>query len=1005
MSITHRVALLASTMILGATATAQTANFAKHQFASGSSSTESFTPPYLTDGKVGPRNRWATGGGGRHRCNIFFGEAVPLQSVHVYSFGYDGVPLEGLTITYRNAQGQVVPVPGGSVAGNTDVAMNIVFSAPIVTDELRIAVDDNFARIDEIAAFPPNGGLGYALGTDVDLHLARQHRLAWTNASSTALGSTRRAAVDGYVNDTSVWQSSGIGPHTFELDLTDPPETSEPVSIRTETTPVLIGGVHLYSGLSDGTGIITAGRVQAFNDRSGLWSNVPGSTFENNTNGFLALTFDEPVETARFRLVANTPDPVVIRELVPLPPEPATPWPAGTSVTFSDTPDYRDFGDFLYTLEPNGNGLPMTSAGGGDLATVSPLDLRLRSHLQQYQILLDVGTDTYRIRNRVSGQCLAAEAASTAAGAAVIESDYTGMPHQRWRLEADGNGHLRFTNAYTGLALEATFDGQGATLEQQAQSSSPMQWWQATEADYFPKKGVGGFPFNADQFGVHWAYNWGKLGTDYPAAVDYWPMQWGSFFWDTWPELVPSWKRDGDPFMLMGYNEPDAESQSNVPVDSAISMWPRNEVTNTPLLGPAPVNPTNEWITAFMQGVDDNEMRVEYAAVHRYPGPDADNFINSLQNTYNLFGRELIVSEFSVVDWNDTNSWTNDRVYNFFIEVFWRMERLDFVRRWAMFVFTDDPSDPISDNRGEMLNADGTLTPEGKLFSAWDGDTTVRTDTPYYLHNEGQFKRPGTVAALSGPESLSLGDRTNDSAAYQWILEPAGQSGGVVIRSKLDGRLLAANGAQLELVDPATSSSAVVFTYTEAEHGWFHINHPASSQRLRISNDGFELASQSNAGDWTRWSFVPVFEGAPAPARGLTATELGLGEVFVSWLPHGFRDLASFVVARTDSSGNTVVLSDSVYNELFVDLVPAPGTYVYEVTAIGDTGASEVSASMPISIETCPADFNGDFAATPQDVVDLLLAVQSGLDYDADGQSSFLDVLSFLEVYDAGCTP
>lgn len=1000
-----RFALSLAALALAATADAQTANFAKLQLATGSGYTDSHSPLYLTDGKIGPRNRWATGGGGRHRCNVFFAEPVTLGSIHVYSFGYDGAPIDSFDVSYKNDLGLLVPLPGASISGNTDVGINIVFSQPITTEQLRINVGDAKAYIDEIAAFPPNGGAGYPLGTDVDMHLARQHRVASTLASSTAAGASRRAAVDGYVNETSYWQSSGSGPHNFELDITDPPETSNPVSIRVTTTPVLAGGMHIYTGLADGTGIIDRGRVQTFDENTGLWTTVPGSQFSSNTQGVIDLDFDSPVETANMRLVVDDLGTIIIREIVPLPPEPAgSAWPVGTSVTFADVPSYTDFGDFFYELEPGANGLLLSTDESGAASTLAPFTFGVRPHLQQYQILLDVGTDTYRVRNRVTGLCLAVEDASTLDGAAVIESDYSGMPHQRWRLESDGTD-IRFINAYSGLAMEAQFDGSGATLVQSSlDAGEPMQRWALTEADHFPKKGVGGFPLRAEEFGVNWAYNWGKNGGDYPTDVDYWPMQWGSFFWNEWPELVPEWKRNPEPYMLMGYNEPDGVEQSNVPVPSAVAMWPRNEATNTPLLGPAPVGGTNAWITDFMQQAEAEELRIDYAAVHQYPGPNPDSLMNNLANVYNQFGREIILSEFSVVDWSNTNNWNDDQVYNFFLEVFWRMEKLDYVRRWAMFVFTDDPTNNISDNRGEMLFADGTLTPEGKLFAAWDGDTTIRTDTPYYLHNEGQFKRPGAVEAGTGSSSIVLGDRTNDTVDYQWVLEPVNQSGLIRIRSALDGRLLAANGSNLELVEGDTTGPAIEFEYVEAEHGWFHIDHPGSNQRLRIS-DSLELSSQSNSGDWTRWRFVAVNGGLPAAPRGLTAVPITQGDVFVSWLPHGFRDLEAYALYRTDPDGSTHLIADDIYTESFQDVVPAPGTYVYQLTAIGDTGESAAAVSMPVSVEACPADFNGDFVATPQDVIDLLTAVEAGLDYNADGSSDFFDVTSFLEVYDAGCTP
>ncbi|MEO1583781.1 MAG: glycosyl hydrolase [Planctomycetota bacterium] len=990
------------------TASSQTVNFAKHQIATANAFADTDSPPYLTDGKIGPANRWVSRPGGRNRANVFFGEEVTLGSLHLYSFGYDGPPIAGFTVNYVNASGQTVPVPGGSVAGNTDPAINVIFTAPVTTSQLQIVVNDDTARIDEIAAFPPNAGAGFPLGTDVDLHLARQHRVASVTASSTAAGATRRAAVDGYVNDTSIWRSGPTGPHTLILDITDPPETSSPVSIRTETTPVVVGGVHIYTGLADGTGIIEAGRLQVFDDRSNAWTDIPGSAFTGNTSGFIDLDFTSPIETATFRLVASQFTEVVVREIVPLPVEvgPAAEWPEGTSVTMTDVPDYRTLGDEYYTLVAGGSSLPLTSGEAGLVSKLPEPTLYKQRLRQQYQILLDVGTDTYRIRNRVSGLCLAVEAASTAEAAPVIEAEYHGMPHQRWRIANDQAGAFQFVNAYTGLAIAATSADAGAQLVQEtARADRPLQWWTTTEADHFPKKGVGGFPLRADEFGVNWAYNWGKDGGDFPAKVDYWPMQWGSFFWDAWPELVPTWKRDGDPFMLMGYNEPDAESQSNVPVASALAMWPRNEATNTPLLGPAPVNSPNDWIDDFNAGADAAELRFEYSAFHAYPdNADAQGFINRLVNTYNAYGREVIVTEFSINDWDNSGNFNNDEAYNFFLEVFWRMENLDFLRRWAIFVWTDDPANPFSDNRGEVLNLDGSLTPVGELFAAWDGETTIRTDTPYYLHNRGWFSRIANVPAQAGTTALTLGDWLDTSEDFEWMLEPTGQNNDVVIRSVLDGRLLAANGTALELVNPETTGAGVTFSYTESQHGWFHIDHPATNQRLRINANALELSSIGNSGDWTQWRFAPVYQGEPGAPRGVQAADLGGGEVQISWDEHGFRDIESFAVYRSDMGGPMVLIDADVLEFSFTDIVPSPGTYSYEVVAIGDTGSSPAGVAPAVPVETCQADYNGDFIVNAQDTTDLVSAVEAGTDYNGDGNANFVDVIDFLRVFDAGCS-
>ncbi|MEM7756368.1 MAG: glycosyl hydrolase, partial [Planctomycetota bacterium] len=876
-------------------------------------------------------------------------------------------------------------------------AINLIFSAPITTTRLRLSFGDDVVRVDEVAAFPPNAGMGYPIGTDVNLHQGRQHRVARTPASSTAPGSMRRSIVDGFVNDTDYWLTDGNGPHTIELDVTDPPETAPP-TVRVTTSPMLIGGAHVYSGLSDGSSIVTVGKFQSYDEGSGLWTDIPGSNFANNTSTELEVTFAAPIESARIRFVAGDFGNVIVREIVPLPPRDGLGWPMGTSVTFAEKPDYRDMSDDFFALEPGSIGAALTAGDGGGV-TIEANEGVLS---QQYQVILTVGTDTYRIRNRATGECLAVDGASQSPGDLVVESPYSALPHQRWRMVGSGAA-VQFINAFSGLALSPQSALMGSPLVQQPPDAmDPLQLWTLNFQTHFAKKGNGGFPQNAALFDTQWAYNWGKDGSSYPINVDYWPMQWGSFFWDEWPEQSPEWQRNAEPLMLMGYNEPDAASQSNIPVETGIDMWPRLEAQDLPLLAPAPVGPTNSWITSFMDGVDDEEYRVEYTAVHWYASPNANNFINVLNNTRNTFGRDLIVSEFSVVDWNDTNGWDDDDNYNFFLEVFWRMELLPWVKRYAIFVFTDEPGNNISDNRGEMLYSDGLLTPAGKLFSAWDGDTVIRTDTQYHLHNKGRQQRIAAVPGGMGGGSLSLGTRLDEGDEYRWILEPSAQPGEFIVRSVADGRVFSANGAQLTLQSDTDAGASAVFSNPEAEHGWFFLDSDDTGDRLRM-DPGLQMDSPTFTGANVQWRFVPVFQAPPGPPRNVIAQNAGLGEVEISWAEHGFRDLESFAVYRHDSMGSFVLIADDVRGESFIDTVPTPGTYQYAVTAIGDTGESALASAPAIAVSTCPPDFNGDFSVTQQDVLDAINAVDTGLDYNADGQADFFDVLSFLEIFDGDC--
>lgn len=164
-----------------------------------------------------------------------------------------------------------------------------------------------------------------------------------------------------------------------------------------------------------------------------------------------------PITTAAIRLIVQDAGGIV-REIVPLPPtDVAGGWPIGSGVRDGDEPSFLEFNDYFHTVGLAGSGLAMTSLMDGGVVVRPTTGLMP----QQYQVLLNVGTDTYRICNRVTGLCLEPDGASIAAGAAVVEAAYFGFPSQRWRME-DVAGGVRFVNSQSGLVLSAVSETDGA---------------------------------------------------------------------------------------------------------------------------------------------------------------------------------------------------------------------------------------------------------------------------------------------------------------------------------------------------------------------------------------------------------------------------------------------------------------------------------------------------------------------------------------------------------------
>ncbi len=141
-----------------------------------------------------------------------------------------------------------------------------------------------------------------------------------------------------------------------------------------------------------------------------------------------------------------------------------------------------------------------------------------------------------------------------------------------------------------------------------------------------PYKGVGG---NSDcQFlpalGVTRNYNWET--TPGCTQAPFVPMVWGH----TGAELTASGiagevataVSSGYPYVL-GFNEPDNSSQSNIDVNTALSLWP--SFNNPGILVGSPATQANTsgmtWFTSFMDKVNADTtgtLRVDFIAAHWY---------------------------------------------------------------------------------------------------------------------------------------------------------------------------------------------------------------------------------------------------------------------------------------------------------------------------------------------------------------------------------------------------
>jgi hypothetical protein len=856
----------------------QRVNLAKYQSVTPGSVAGQRLASYVTDGITGNDNRWQSENWAYNTARIDFPFPVEVGSAQVFSGVDDTLPLGQFAIQYLNGSTWTT-IAGADIMGNTNVERNLVFTNPITASTFRLIALDAPIRLRELALYPPNGPSGYPLGTDLTVNLAYQRPAV---ASSHSTGNFPLNAVDGRTHVGSTWQTTTVGVNTLDIEM---------------VATTKIGSAHLYSG---GTGVSPLGdfTLKYWNGTS--WVVVPGGAVTGNSSADRIITFTTPVSTTKVRLefTKSGTTPTVIREFQIFPANTGNVgYPLGTNINPSGAyADYEDFNDAFYqiTIPSASRDIAVASAGQPslDLPGMTPAQA-------QYQVLLNQSNGTYRLRNRDTGNCLSGAQLSKTAGSVLTDAPYLALPHQDWILEPLGGGFYQIANAWSGLVIDTQggATSQGTALVQNTAGSATTQRWKFIKDTWAPKKGVGGANFAAP-LNANWMYNWGPThSVTLPADTVYNPMQWGNFNWvygtgsgPIW-QNYPSWRKRGDGFLLMGFNEPDRTDQSNITLANCVALWPQLMALDQPLLSPSPgtLNPpagTPSWHELFYDEADRLGYRVEHNAIHTYPGPSggsSDYLVNLVQTEFNDFGRPVWLTEFSFVDWGGNQSWSEEDNYQCLAEFLWRTEGMAALRKYALFVFTADASNPQPANpwtnytpapRSNSYDASGNLTAFGRLYAGWDCDNTFRPDKTYMIHHRGLSKRMANAAT----GNANPGGRTirTDGQIVNWTFVSSGVLDKYYIVSSADGRRLShttGTGVTPTLAAAGTTGVNVEWsltpTATQPEKGWYHIGHPGSNSRLRLESfdtgnnvAAYKMVSAGTTDDSVQWRLI-----VPVPAN------------------------------------------------------------------------------------------------------------------------------------------
>jgi hypothetical protein len=218
------------------------------------------------------------------------------------------------------------------------------------------------------------------------------------------------------------------------------------------------------------------------------------------------------------------------------------------------------------------------------------------------------------------------------------------------------------------------------------------------------KKGVGAWAFRGARSalvksGVSWYYTWEVThpGITTPRGVAFVPMIWGARSVTVWRLRKARYESR----ILLGFNEPDLASQSNMTVSHALRLWPRLMHTGMRLGSPAVAGggaTPGGWLARFMAGAASRHYRVNFITLHWY-GQDfsttaavsqLESYIRAVWARYH---KPIWLTEFALWKFNPSVFPSPRQQAAFVRAATVMLQRLPYVQRYAWFALPADSAD------------------------------------------------------------------------------------------------------------------------------------------------------------------------------------------------------------------------------------------------------------------------------------------------------------------------
>lgn len=264
----------------------------------------------------------------------------------------------------------------------------------------------------------------------------------------------------------------------------------------------------------------------------------------------------------------------------------------------------------------------------------------------------------------------------------------------------------------------------GAVLAANALSLSPGLS-SAAQASTYPT-GLKGFGHGGkdalalkqlESLNLDWYYGW---SSKYPTIpTNFIPMIWGGGAVDTGIANVKSQLAETKTQHLLGFNEPDHDSQANMTTGDARRLWPKLEATGLRLGSPATISPNAWWMNRFMTDALAEGLRIDFVTCHIYQYPNVATFLRKIDELHERWGKPVWVTEYAVADWEATatnpNRYSRTQVNEYMQGTVEGMRARPYVERFA---WKTRPAGDYVMGSSALFHTDGSLTSTGRLYAS-----------------------------------------------------------------------------------------------------------------------------------------------------------------------------------------------------------------------------------------------------------------------------------------------